>query len=102
MELVCYHRTLAFHFLFLILPFPAVTNYRDEGQAQVPDLSQDPVQSGLVLDRTSDEGLAVPHGGQRQPLKPRIPVAIQLASDTNFINSALTRHGYHRQRKESV
>lgn len=54
-------------------------------QAQVPDLGQNAVQSGLILDWAGDEGLAVPQGGQRQPLKPRTPVAVQLASDANFI-----------------
>jgi hypothetical protein len=54
-------------------------------QAQVADLGQNPMQSGLVLDWAGDQGLAVPQGGQRQALKPATPVAVQQTSDTNLV-----------------
>src|SRR5262245_10603604 len=49
------------------------TDHREELQAQIADLGQNTMQSGLVLDWTGDEGLVVPHGRQRQPLKPATP-----------------------------
>lgn len=54
-------------------------------QVQVPDLGQNSMQCGLILDLASDEGIAVLQRGNLQALEPHIPVAVQLASDANFI-----------------
>jgi hypothetical protein len=54
-------------------------------QIKVPDLGQNPMQSGLILDWAGNEGIAVLQGGQRQALEPSTPVAVQLAPDANFI-----------------
>ena len=61
------------------------TNYGDEMQVQVPDLGQDSMQSRLIPDWAGNLGLAVFQGGQRQPFEPGAPVAVQLASDANFV-----------------
>src|SRR6266498_4428750 len=61
------------------------THHREELQAQVADLGQNPMHSGLVLDWAGDQGLAVRQGRQRQPLKPATPMAVQQTSDTNLV-----------------
>jgi len=69
------------------------TQHREQVQAQVADLGQNPMQRGLVLDWAGDQGLAIPQAGQRQPLKPPTPVAVQQTADTNLvIVSSCCRH----------
>src|SRR5689334_22218806 len=55
---------------------------RDQGQPEVAELVQQPVEGGLVGHRSAEDGGAVVTPGQGEPVQPGGPPVVQAALDT--------------------
>jgi hypothetical protein len=58
---------------------------RDQRQAYVAHLLEQPMKSGLVDDKTMDEGGAVALVGEAQSVEPSSPSRIEVPVETNFV-----------------
>ena len=61
---------------------------REEGETEVAESLQQPVQGGLVHDRASDGGGAVGSGGQSEPVEPERPPRVEAPLKADLVAAA--------------
>src|SRR5690242_411683 len=83
--MVLFSFLFSFHFLGLIN-----LRDRDQGQTQIADLSQQPMQRGLVDHRTANHGCAIALPGEAKYVEPGGPSGPEVPLETDFVLSETT------------